>query len=121
MRMTISQMSQLNPTFFHDFKKYHNRVYMEFSVPVDIRDFSITSRLLEKGMSQGVFRSDLDLDIVNHALHALFDLFAQESPMITAGYDRKDMFKHVIIPFFRGISTPEGQRLLEKSHQVIQL
>jgi AcrR family transcriptional regulator len=119
MRMTISQMSQLNPAFFHDFKKYHSRVYQEFSVPGDIRDFSITSRLLEKGMSQGVFREDLDLNIVNHALHALFDLFAQESPMVAAGYDRKDMFKHVIIPFFRGISTPEGQKLLEHSKQIV--
>lgn len=120
MRMTIAQMSQVNPTFFHDFKKYHNRVYKEFSVPGDIRDFSITSRLLEKGVSQGVFRPDLDLDIVNHAIHALFDLFSQESPMVAAGYDRKDMFEHVIIPFFRGISTLQGLSLLEQSKHIVK-
>lgn len=120
MKMTISQMMRMNPAFFHDFKKYHNKVFKEFSVPGDIRDFSITSKLLETGLSQGVFREDLNLEIVNHGLHALFDLFAQESPMIRAGFHRKDMLEHVIIPYFRGISTEKGQRLLEDCKSILE-
>lgn len=120
MRMTISQMTQLNPTFFHDFKKYHNRVYKEFSVPGDIRDFSLTSRLLETGMDQRVFRTDINLEITNRALHALFDLFGQESSLVQAGFHRRDMFEHIIIPFFRGISTAKGQKLLEDCKYILE-
>jgi len=120
MRMTISQMAQMNPGFYHDFKKYHTKVFQKVSIPGDIRDFSITSRLLETGVEQKVFRSDLDIDIVNRGLHALFDLFAQESSLVMAGYHRKDMLDHIIIPYFRGISTPKGQKLLEECKGILK-
>ena len=47
MKLTVSQMSQTNPLFFHDFKKYHRTVYKEFAHPGDIRDYSITQKLFE--------------------------------------------------------------------------
>ncbi len=120
MRMTIGQMMQIHPSFFHDFKKYHNRVFKEFSMPGDIRDYSITSKLLETGLNQGVFRDDLNMEIVNRTLHALFDLFSQESSFVADGFHRKDMFDHIIIPFFRGISTEKGQKLLEDCKGILE-
>ena len=98
MKLTVAQVSQMNPLFFHDFKKYHRSVYKEFAHPGDIRDYSITQKLFETGMEQGIFRKDLQLDIVNRALHALFDLFGHDSSLVEAGFDRKELFEHMIIP-----------------------
>ena len=92
MKMTVHQVAQMNPIFFHDFKKYHQRVFKEFAHPGDIRDYSITQKLFETGMEQGIFRDDLHMDIVNRALHALFDLFGHDSSLVEAGFDRKDLF-----------------------------
>jgi AcrR family transcriptional regulator len=119
MKHTIGQVTQMNPLFFHDFKKYHQRVYKEFAHPGDIRDFSITQRLFETGMEQGIFREDLHMDIVNRALHALFDLFGHDSSLVEAGLDHRAMFEHMIIPYFRGLSTKKGRKLLQECKSIM--
>ena len=119
MKLTVTQMAQTNPLFFHDFKKYHRAVYKEFAHPGDIRDYSITQKLFETGMEQGIFRDDLHMDIVNRALHALFDLFGHDSSLVEAGFDRKDLFEHMIIPYFRGLSTKKGRKLLQDCKSIM--
>ena len=79
IKMTVGQMQRMSPAFFHDFKKYHTRVYKQFSEPGDIRDYSITLNLLETGIRQEVFRNDIHIDIVNRTLHELFDFFSPGS------------------------------------------
>ena len=115
IRQTIDQMTRLSPTFFHDFKKYHNKIFNECMSDPGFRDYSVTSKLLETGVEQGIFRDDFDLQIVNRSIHALFDLFGHQSPMLEEGIDRKQMFDHMLIPFFRGLCTEKGQKILEDS------
>jgi hypothetical protein len=117
--MTINQMSQMSPTFLHDFRKYHHKVFKECIGSEEIRDLSITQKLLETGMDQGVFRNDIHIGIVNRTLHTLFDMFGHNSSLVDAGYHRKDMFDHIIIPFLRGISTEKGQKLLVECREII--
>jgi hypothetical protein len=115
--MTVLQVEQLNPLFFHDFKKYHARIFKKFAGPGDIRDFSVTLNLLETGVKQGVFRKEIHIDIVNRTLHELFNLFSPNSNLTSANYRHKDLFEHVILPYFRGISTAKGLALLDDSER----
>jgi hypothetical protein len=119
MKTNIVQIEQLNPLFFHDFKKYHPRIYKQVAQPGDIRDYSITLNLLETGVKQKVFRSDINIDIVNRTLHELFELFGLESSFIQAGYRHKQMFDHIIIPYLRGISTEKGLALLANCKKIL--
>lgn len=119
IKITVSRVEQMNPLFFHDFKKYHTKIYKQLSQPGDIRDFSITQNLLDTGIKQKVFRSDINVDIVNRTLHELFELFGLESSLIQAGYQHKQMFDHIIIPYFRGISTEAGIKLLEDCKNIL--
>ena len=120
IRMTIDQMMRMSPAFFHDFKKYHQKVFKQFAEPGEIRDLSITRKLLETGIKQEVFRDDINIDIVNHGIHALFDLFGHNSNLVEAGFKREDMFEHILIPFFRGISTKKGRKLLIDCKMLIE-
>ena len=120
IKMTVGQMMRMSPAFFHDFKKYHQKVFKEFAEPGEIRDFSITSKLLETGIEQGVFRDDINIDIVNQTLHTLFDLFGHDSRLVEAGFNRKDLFDQILVPFFRGISTKKGRKLLKECRTIIE-
>jgi AcrR family transcriptional regulator len=120
IKMTVSQMQRMSPAFFHDFRKYHQKVFKEFAEPGEIRDFSMTRKLLETGIKQEVFRDDINIEIVNHSIHAIFDLFGHNSAMIDAGFNRKDMFDHTLIPYFRGISTKKGRKLLSDSKRILE-
>jgi AcrR family transcriptional regulator len=115
VKIIVSQIEQMNPLFFHDVRKYHTRVYRQLFVPGAIRDFSITEKLLSKGVEQKVFRDDFNPEIVSRTLHSLFDLFGHESSLLEAGYNRKQLFDNCIIPFLRGISTAKGVALIEEN------
>ena len=120
IRMTIDQMTRMSPAFLHDIKKYHPRVFMELAEPGEFRDLSVTRRLLETGIEQGVFRNDFNIEIVNRTLHVLFDLFGHDSLMVEAGFDRRDMLENVLVPYFRGISTEKGQKFLIECKPIIE-
>ena len=120
MKRSIHQMRQLNPLFYHDFHRYHPDVLDRISEQTEIRDYSVTLNLLQTGVRQKVFRSDIHIDIVNRTLHELFNLFGPESPMIQADYNRKELFDNIIIPYFRGISTEKGQTLLERHKKILE-
>jgi len=120
IKMTVGQMQRMSPAFFHDFKKYHQKVFKQFAEPGEIRDYSMTRKLLEKGMQQEVFRDDINIDIVNRAIHSLFDLFGHSSSMIDSGYNRQDMFDHILIPYFRGLSTKKGRKLLVDCKTILE-
>ncbi|MCK4748890.1 MAG: TetR/AcrR family transcriptional regulator [Bacteroidales bacterium] len=120
MKITISQIEQMNPAFFNDFKKYHARIFKTFADPGEIRDFSITLKLLETGVKQKVFRKDIHIDIVNRTLHTLFGLFGHEDNLLQSKYHHREMFEHIIIPYYRGISTPKGQSLLEECKSILE-
>jgi AcrR family transcriptional regulator len=120
MKTMISQIEQINPLFFHDFKKYHTRVFNTFAGHGEIRDYTITDKLLSTGVKQKVFRSDMNIDIVNRTLHELFNLFGHESSMVEAGFRRKDMFDHIIIPYLRGISTERGLSLIDENRKFLE-
>lgn len=120
IRMTIEQMTRMSPAFLHDIKKYHPRVFTELAEPGEFRDLSVTRRLLETGIEQGVFRNDFNIEIVNRTLHVLFDLFGHNSLMVEAGFDRRDMLENVLVPYFRGISTDKGQTFLIDCRPIIE-
>jgi len=120
MKRSIQQMRQMNPLFLHDFQKYHAGVLEQLTGHDDIRDFRVTMKLLETGVRQGVFRKDIKLEIVNRTLHELFKLFGPDSSMTQDGFSRKELFDHIIVPYFRGISTQKGLELLEKHKSILE-
>jgi len=119
MKMTISQIEQMNPVFFNDFRKYHVKVFAQLASGGAIRDYSITLKLLQTGVKQKVFRKEINIEIVNLTLHQLFELFGHESKLVDAGYHRKEMFDHIMIPYYRGISTDKGIALLEECKSIL--
>ncbi len=120
MKRSIQQMRQMNPLFLHDFQKYHAGVLEQLTGHDDIRDYQVTMNLLETGVRQGVFRKDINLEIVNRTLHELFKLFGPDCSMTQDGFSRKDLFDHIIVPYFRGISTGKGLELLEKHRSILE-
>ena len=110
----ISTMKQINPIFFHDMKKYHSHVFMKLMEKGDIRDHTMTCKILGQGIEQGIFRTDLNVDIVNLTLHELFDLFGADSKLTREGYHRGELFNNIIIPYLIGISTEKGRVLIHE-------
>jgi len=110
----INTMKQLNPLFFQDAKKYHSGIFAKLQEKGDLRDHSVTRKILSEGIAQGIFRKEHNLEIVNLTLHELCKLFSPGSILTTEGYHRGELFNNIIIPYLRGLSTSKGIKLIDK-------
>lgn len=110
----VNTMKQLNPLFFQDAKKYHSGIFAKMQEKGDLRDHSVTRKILSEGIAQGIFRRDHNLEIVNLTLHELFNLFSPDSTLTAEGYHRGELFNNIIIPYLRGIATNKGIKLIDK-------
>lgn len=109
----INEMKQVNPLFFQDIKRYHSQIFAKIQEKGEIRDHSMTEKILKKGIEQHLFRTDLNCEIINMTMHYLFDIFSPESKLTTMGYHRGELFNNIIIPYLIGISTEKGRSLIE--------
>ena len=110
----INSMKQVNPLFFQDMKKYHSHIFRQLQDRGDLRDHSITRRILKEGLEQAIFSKEIKLEIVNLTIHELFNLFSMDSTLTTAGFHRGELFNNIIIPYLIGISTERGRELIIK-------
>jgi TetR/AcrR family transcriptional regulator, cholesterol catabolism regulator len=105
---------QMSPAFQIDLKKYHYEVLMKKTDKCELPDFRSNIKVLERGIEEKHFRADINPDIVNRCLYSLghsamdFELFPSEE------FSRRDVIKNVFINYLRGISTPEGVKLIDE-------
>ncbi len=107
-------MENLTPIFMEDMKKYLPKVNrMYFANDEFIKQHSASYHLLEKGLKEKVFRSEIKIDLI--------DVFFQELHLFIFNNDRirvlnpseEDIRQNIFLPFLRGICTAKGVKLME--------
>lgn len=104
----------MSPAFQSDLKKYHYEVLMKKSEKCEMPDYRSNIKVIERGITENHFRSDINPDLVNRCLYSLgrstmdYDLYPFET------FARRDVIKNVFINYLKGISTPEGLRLINE-------
>jgi len=114
MKNSIENMKRVNPVFFHDLKKYHPEIHEDIMNKGEIRNFSITMKILQKGREQGIFNPELDLEIVNFTIHALFNMFSDDTKFPLSENTREVLWINTIRPYMKGISTEKGCKLIDE-------
>ncbi len=105
-------MSKINPLFFVDLQKYHPIVFKRINEKGELRDYRISKTLLEKGVKDGTFINDLNIELSNKFFHAVMD-FCKPDGDIGEKYQIKDIAHTIFLPYLRGICTPKGLKLLD--------
>lgn len=105
---------QFPKVFIEDIKKYYEVVNNSFyACREDLKKFSASFTLIDKGVKQGVFRKGLRTELVDGFLHEIITLLHTSSRMHLLKPSDKDVFRNIILPYFRGISTLKGLELLD--------
>lgn len=76
MRMT---MKKINPLFFSDLKKYYPDIFKLFEERSDIRNYSLTFTMLKKGVNEGIFRKDFNIELVNEAWQEIISVISNKN------------------------------------------
>lgn len=101
----------VNPCFFSDIKKYHPEVYERVMGGDQIRNYEITYTILKRGINEGNFRKEIDIEVANLFIHHSMEFFQKMT-------EEKNIPHHTVwisvhLPYLRGISTEKGQELIK--------
>jgi AcrR family transcriptional regulator len=107
-------LKEINPVVEYDLRKYYPKIHKEIS---EFRtkqiDETIKKNLL-KGISEGLYRNDFDLEIIAKIHIAGIDLMMSEEFFSTDEFSSKKVFNELFIYHLRGICSKKGLKFLEE-------
>ncbi len=109
-KKSIEDYQRTNIRFFKEVKKYP-----KVNELIDCnrkREREESVEFFEKGVAQGLFRSDVNFDIIHTLVYEQLDLLL--SSELFARYSFMEVYEAIIFTFLRGVSTEKGDAILEK-------
>lgn len=77
------------------------------------KNYNLAYRLLRKGINEGIFRKDINIDIVVKIILEQMKLLVDNEVFSSDKYTRSEVFKNMVINFIRGIATNRGIELID--------
>ena len=114
MQLGIKAINSINPVFYIDLKKFYPKIWEDIHKKNTEKNQTLSYKMLEKGVKEGIFRKEIDIPIVAKLFHAQIDLITDENIFPRNEYNTADIFKNMIINFTRGISTNKGIEIIDK-------
>lgn len=113
MKMLEDKMRNMNPVVMMDLQKYHAKAFQLFEQHREVFMLQMIRRNLERGIREGLFREDLDLDILSHfrAASSMFCFQPELFPM--NGYDMTKVQRVLLEHFLYGVATKKGYEEIE--------
>ena len=113
----IKEVKNVNPSYVHDLKKYHNNQYKKI---IDFRDnklYQIVANCIEKGIDSGIFRNDLDLKYIYfNQMHKVSILVFDSVFECPESLSVQPVYK-LILNDIRGITTLKGHEIFDQIYE----
>ena len=104
-----SKLLSVNPLFFRDLRKYSK--VLGYIHDDRSRGDADALAYFQKGVEQGIFRSDINFQIINQAMAMQMDLLIYSD--ITDHYPLAEIYSEITILHMRGITTEKGYRMVD--------
>lgn len=119
LKLSSDHFRSMSAAFFIDIKKYHHTLLQKGVC--GLPDLSGSMKIVEKGVDTGIFRSDIDREIVNRGMYGIFRLTGDFELFPSGDFSRQAIVKHLYINYLRGISTAEGIRLINEMEPGLEI
>lgn len=106
---SAQEFQNTNRKFFEDIEKYPKvRKYIEESRKENL---DAAMEFYRKGMEQGIFRKDVNYDIVRAMVCGQMDILIHSD--LCKSYSLAEIYETVVIMHMRGISTEKGLKIVD--------
>jgi TetR/AcrR family transcriptional regulator, cholesterol catabolism regulator len=113
-RNVSAQMKDLNPVNAYELQKYYPAIFREFVIRKRDHVFEKVKRNFEQGISEGIYRNDLDVDLVARLyIQKLVDVHDPEF-LSSVNFGFEKVFQVMFDNHIRGIANAEGLAYYEK-------
>lgn len=110
--MMIEHFQNMSPAFQLDMKRYHNEILKKLSEKDELPYYRNHIEIIKRGIDEGVFRDDFDVEIMNKCLFEVERMSNDKSVFPPDDFMNKDVMRIFYINFIRGISTQKGLDLI---------
>lgn len=101
--------------FVEDIRKYYLAVSEDlYSCKKNLKEYSASYALIDKGMREDIFRQDIQIELVNGFLHELITLMENSERIKALKASPEDMLRSIFLPYLRGICTMKGVDLMDQ-------
>ncbi len=105
--------SEINPLFFEDIRKIYPILWEAQKKRASTKEGSFTCSILERGINEGIFINDLNVKIVDAFFNVMVETFHKKD-IFPENTSPRDLIRNIITPYFLGISTEKGKKLIEQ-------
>jgi TetR/AcrR family transcriptional regulator, cholesterol catabolism regulator len=114
LELGIQNMKSQNPQFVNDVRIFYPAIWE--STLCANRDYNIekTSLLLHRGISEGVFRSDINIPIISKLMIEFMTILANSDIFPYHSFPPSVMFENAMLTLIRGVSSAKGLELIDQ-------
>lgn len=109
-KLKIRSMSMVVPTYYYDLQKYPD--ILDWLNSQRSQRQSESTKFYEQGISEGLFRSDVNYDLISDVSNGVMD-YVMEQQLYTR-YPLIEIFRNVVLLYIRGFCTVKGVEELQK-------
>jgi TetR/AcrR family transcriptional regulator, cholesterol catabolism regulator len=113
LKLMSDHFSKMSPAFQLDVRRHHQDILKQIGERNELPYYASNSEILKRGIAEGVFRKDIDVEITNKCLLEVVKMSYDEDVFPPDAFLNKDVIKNFYINYLRGISTPKGLELIE--------
>jgi len=108
------QLRELHPGAMFDLQKYYSDSWNEMQKFHEEYIYKKIKQNIEKGQKQGLYREDLNPDIIAKLYVGKTMVIVDETTFPLRDYNRENLFLEYVTYHIRGIASSKGLKLLEK-------
>ena len=114
LREGMKVMNTVNPVFYYDLKKLYPKIWKASHERKMSSSLRFMEDLLKKGISQGLFREEIDVHIISKLFYEQTKLIIDEQVFPRNEFSISEVFKNLTVYFMRGISTHTGINVIDE-------
>lgn len=107
--LKLKELNEIDPLFFEDMQKYPKVI--EHIRQHKNENEQKSASFLQKGVEQGVFRKEINFQIVARQLSSCFDDVVENG--LIDEYTKSEVFMNTIIHYIRGCATQVGIAMID--------
>ena len=110
--LMIDHFKNMSPAFQLDMKRYHNEILKKLGEKDELPYYRNHIEIIKRGIKEGVFREDIDVEIMNKCLLEVEMMSNYKSVFPPDDFMDKNVMRTFYVNFIRGISTQKGLDLI---------
>jgi TetR/AcrR family transcriptional regulator, cholesterol catabolism regulator len=114
VKSNSEQLKHMKSNIIHDLQRYHREAWDKIAQHQSSFMYTVIRRNLERGQAEGLYRMDMDVDIITKIHIASSFQLLEESLFPSNHYTKFNIFKEYLTHYLYGIVSEKGYAILRE-------